>query len=120
MFVEKFRPAGTPNPQVGVWHEVNGNEIQNLPAANVPTLSASAIHRVRFRVEQLNATTTRLRAKAWADAATEPAAWMVDNTDTTASLQNVAGQLAIDSWSTMTSGTASDLFIDDIVVTQLP
>lgn len=120
VFVERFRPPGTPTPQVGVWHELNGNEIQNLPAANVPGLAAGVAMRVRFRVEQMNATTTRLRAKSWLASGAEPAAWMVDNTDSTASLQNVAGQIAVDAWSTMTTGTSSDLFIDDIVVVQLP
>jgi len=75
---------------------------------------------VRFRLEQLNATTTRLRAKAWPASSAEPAAWMVDNTDSTPALQNLSGQIAIDAWNTMTNGTAPALFVDEIVVTALP
>ncbi len=116
IFIEAFRSP----PGIGAWRELNGQEQEIQPHANV-AVSAGTLYRVRFRVTQQNATTTRLQGRFWPVATAEPSTWQVDLTDTTASLQNLAGGFAIDSWSQLQTGggVAAPLFIDDVVITGL-
>jgi len=116
IFIEAFRSP----PGIGAWREVNGQEQEIQPHANV-ALAAGTTYRARLRCTQQNATTTRLQGRFWAVTVAEPAAWQVDVTDTTASLQNVAGGFAIDSWSSLTTGggTAAPLLVDDVIITGL-
>ena len=78
---------------------------------------------VRFVVEQENPTTTRLRARLWADGAAEPSTWQIEASDTTASLQNISGGVACDGWSSYTSASgtgAADVFFDELTVRAAP
>ncbi len=117
-FAESFR-----NPEgLGLWREVNGNEQNLSPVAAVP-LSPGTVYRVRFQVEQVSVSQTALRGKIWPAAASEPGAWTLTRMDSTASLQNIDGGVALDAWSTANpgnAGTPSELFVDDVVVRSLP
>lgn len=100
VFVEGFSGS-----QIGVWREVDGEEHQ-IQAFDLPApLSSNTIYAVRFRVAQAGSTTTRLQARLWAAAQAEPSTWQVDATDLTPSLQGVSGGIAVDSYSSVASGT---------------
>ncbi|MEM6994063.1 MAG: hypothetical protein AAF721_26355 [Myxococcota bacterium] len=112
-FAEAFRdPIG-----LGVWREVNGAE-ENLAPVVPMTIEANVVYSVRLRVAQVDASTTSLQARMWPAGGEEPGEWQVERTDGTPSLQGVQGGLAIDAWSVLQEGTASDMFFDDIVVTE--
>jgi hypothetical protein len=115
VFVEGFRET----PGIGVWREVDGHE-QDLQILFDPALNFQdgVPYRVRFRVTQLDASTSLLQAKVWPLAGTEPADWQVEAMDATPSLQNVSGGIALDSWSSRQSPdpiTAHTL-VDDVEV----
>jgi len=111
-FAEAFRdPSG-----IGAWRQVDGHE-QLIEALAPFDVQPGVVHRVRMRVTQLDATTTRIQAKIWRDGTTEPAAWTVERDDQTEVLQGVAGGIAVDAWSTLTEGQPFELYVDDIVVT---
>jgi hypothetical protein len=120
VFVENFRaPAG-----IGVWREIGGVEQEIAPHADRP-VNPGVVYRVRFRATQETALTTRLQARFWPAAEAEPTDWDVDLTDDAAPLQNQGGGLAVDSWSSITpstpgSPTPSALWIDEILVVELP
>jgi hypothetical protein len=113
VFVEAFR-----NPEgIGVWRELGGSEELFGSVAPVP-LEPNVLYRVRFRLTQASASETRLQGKVWPNSGSEPAAFQVDHVDsTTPVLQGLGGDLAVDSWSNLQTGTAAALFVDDIVVT---
>ena len=65
---------------LGLWREIDGAETQFAFGTN-PIAGGLLDHvryRVRYRVEQATAATTRLRAKVWPEASGEPAGWTVD------------------------------------------
>lgn len=117
VFVEGFRGDG-----IGVWKEQDGNEI-SLQILFDPGLGFQngVRYRVRYVVFQTGPGTTLLRAKVWEEGDPEPLAWQVDFTDDTAVLQGMRGGLAVDSWSTITSGGPVPLhtFVDDLRVLRL-
>lgn len=111
VFAEAFRdPVG-----IGAWHELGGSEVMIEPIEPVP-LSPNTVYHVRYRVTQQSPSTTSLQARVWPDGHAEPTTWQLERTDASAALQGRAGGVAIDAWSALTSGTASDLFVDDVVV----
>lgn len=118
VFVEGFR--GTPG--IGVWREVDGHEsdIQIL-FDNALGFLDNTLYRVRFRVNQVDASTTLLQAKTWPVGQAEPNAWHVSVTDGTPELQGISGGIALDSWSSIQSPNAitTHTLVDDIVVTHL-
>ncbi len=112
VFVEGFR--GT---RLGVWREVDGQEIEIVTVAT--SLQSDVVYGIRFRVTQASATTTHLQARIWAAAQSEPTTWLVDANDMTPVLQNISGGMAVDSYSTQTSGMiTAATYISDIVATQ--
>lgn len=111
LFVEGFRGA-----RMAMWHELDGVEQEIANSATTLTLSSGTLYSARFRVTQ-EASLTRLQARLWPAAQSEPAAWQIDITDGTAVLQNLSGGFAVDSWSTATSGSLSvGTQVDDIVI----
>lgn len=111
-FAESFRmPAG-----IGAWREIDGEE-QMIEAIAPFALEVGVVYRVRLRVTQTNASTTRIQTRVWRDGEAEPAAWQVERSDGTAALQGLGGGIAVDAWSSLTSGEPFALFVDDIVVT---
>ncbi|MCX4241876.1 hypothetical protein [Paraliomyxa miuraensis] len=114
-----FSQAFTPPHGISVWREVDGEEMILSQYAPNP-IAAGMVYAVRFRVTQLDATTTRLQTRIWPAGSAEPGSWDVDVTDDTPSLQDQPGGLAIDAWSQHIAGIPSDLFVDDIVVTSAP
>jgi gluconolactonase len=116
VFIEGFRGFHG----IGVWREVNGVE-QSILIDNGLALSDGVSYRVRFRVHQTDASTTRLQAKIWAVADPEPLLWNVDTTDSTPSLQGVAGAIAADSWSELLwpGPITAHTFIDDIQIAEI-
>ncbi len=110
VFVEGFRGF----EGIGVWREVDGVE-SAIDIDQGLALDDATPYRVRFRVHQVDPTTTRLRAKIWPAGTAEPAAWNVTVTDTTPALQNLAGGVAVDSWSSFTADPiTAHTFVDDI------
>lgn len=116
VFVEGFRGF----EGIGVWREVNGSE-QSILIDTGLSLTDGVPYRVRFRVHQQDASTTRLQARIWPVADPEPFGWNVDTTDSTPSIQNVAGAMAVDSWSEIQTPNpiAAHTFVDDIVVNEI-
>lgn len=114
VFVEGFR-----GPGIGVWREVGGTEtsIQILFDAALDFQDGVA-YRVRFRVEQIDGSTTMLRAKVWPVAQAEPANWHVEVTDSTPELQGIAGGMALDSWSDIQApgSIVAHTLVDDIEI----
>lgn len=111
MFVEDFRqPEG-----IGVWREVNGVEQMLEPSVPV-SVEPNVRYLARVRVTQLDGGTTSLQASFWPASGSEPDGWQVERTDSTASLQGAGGNLAVDTYTSMMSGTAPDMFVDDIIV----
>ena len=100
-------------PGIGVWKEENGVEI-NLAHSGALAPTAGTSYGVRFRVQQWDATTTRLLTRIWPATDPEPFGWFVDQLDTTAVLQGVSGGLAVDSWSVLTGGIVDYTFVDDL------
>lgn len=110
-FVENFRnPSG-----IGVWREAGGTETLMGSVTSMP-IEAGVRYRLKVRVTQQNDTTTLVQGKVWPEGDAEPGDWQAQNTDTTASLQNAGGFLAIDAYNSMQSGEAPVVFVDDIVV----
>lgn len=111
VFVEGFRGS-----RLGVWKEVDGQEIEILPFTGFATsFQSGVLYQVRFRVTQDTPTQTRLQARLWVAAQAEPTAWQLDTTDATPSLQNLSGGMAVDSYSTQTTGTiTAATLIDNI------
>jgi hypothetical protein len=108
-------------PGLGVWREQNGNEIQIAHSVGVAGPAQNVLYRARLQVLQSNATTTTLQAKFWPDAQAEPAAWQVSANDSTPSLQNLSGGIAVDSWSVLQSPSVitAHTFVDDIEIETL-
>jgi hypothetical protein len=114
-FVEAFRePEG-----IGVWREVSGEEQLVDDTVTPFALEPGTVYRARFRLSQASADQTRLEAKVWAASDSEPATFSVDRFDTTPALQGGSGGIALDSWSSLVSGDATALYVDDIVVSPL-
>ena len=112
-FAEAFRdPVG-----FGLWREVSGSE-ENLEPVLPTSLEAGVVYAMRLRVTQTDAGTTVLQGRIWPADAAEPTEWQIERSEATESLQGVSGGLALDAWSVLQSGTASDMFFDDVVVTQ--
>lgn len=113
-FAESFRdPAG-----IGAWREVDGQE-QRIENTERFEIQANVEYRMRFRLTQVDDTTSLLQGKIWPLADAEPDAWTVERTDNTASLQGVGGALAVDAWAlnAVQGDDAADLLFDDIVST---
>lgn len=114
-FAEAFRePAG-----IGAWREIEGREEQ-LDATVPFAVEPGVVHRVRLRVTQDGSAQTLVRIKLWRDGEPEPPTWLVERTDATPALQGLQGGLAVDAWSSLTSGQPLELYVDDIVVTAAP
>jgi hypothetical protein len=114
-FAEAFRePAG-----IGAWREIEGREEQ-LEATVPFAVEPGVVHRVRLRVTQDGDASTLVRIKLWRDGEAEPEAWLVERTDSTPTLQGLHGGIAVDAWSSLTSGQPLELYVDDIVVTAAP
>jgi gluconolactonase len=116
VFVEGFRGFHG----IGVWREVDGIEQAILIDTGL-ALSNGVAYRVRFRVHQINAATTRLLARIWPAADPEPATWNVNTTDSSVELQGLSGGIAADSWSEIVSPgpITAHTFIDDVEVLRL-
>jgi len=94
-------------PGIGLWKETDGSESQIAHApAPVPELTENADYRVRLQLLQTTPTQSLLRAKLWPAADAEPD-WQVSSVDATAVLQAVDGGIAVDSWSSLTTGPIS-------------
>lgn len=114
VFVEAFR-----GPAIGVWRERAGHE-EELARTPVAALTADVAYRVRFRCVREGGA-TRLSARLWPDGAAEPTTWTVTATDATPALQGLDGDLAVDSWSTLTTGgPPAPIFVDAIEVRAAP
>lgn len=109
-------------PGIGVWKEIDGVEIQiGHQPSPYPPINAGIDYRVRFQVLQSSPTETLVRAKMWPDGDAEPDAWQATATDTSAELQNVSGNIAIDSWSNIGSSgpIAAHTFVDNVELISL-
>jgi hypothetical protein len=109
------------SPGIGLWKELDGSESQLAhAAAPVPALTTGTDYRVRLQVLQSTPAQTLLRAKLWLASDAEPAVWQTSITDATAALQNVAGGIAVDSWSSRTSAPISAYtFVDNVELISL-
>jgi len=102
VFVEGFRGA-----RFAMWTEIDGTETEIPGSAATLTLTSNTLYSVRFRVTQASAGSTRLLGKVWDASQAEPSSFQIDIMDSTAQLQNLSGGVAVDSWSTATSGPIS-------------
>ena len=110
-FVEGFRGDG-----VGVWKEIDGVEIDlsiNF-GLSLDILSGVPYH-IRFRMYQVDASSTRLLARVWPVGDPEPATWDRDYIDNDPLLQNVSDGFVLDAYSSLTMGPPDAYqFIDDV------
>jgi glucose/arabinose dehydrogenase len=83
-----------------------------LATAPVPGLSASPGARITVRVQALGSGPTTLRAKAWAAAQPEPAAWQSTATDATPTLQ-AAGVVGLQGYVSSSATAGSVIRFDD-------
>lgn len=105
---------------IGVWREIDGVEQQIGHQSPYPVISADIAYRVRLQVMQTSPTQTLVRAKLWPDGDPEPDAWQASASDATASLQNVSGGIAIDSWSSyIAPPITASTFVDNIELISL-
>lgn len=103
-------------PGISVWREDDG--VEEIIGAFTPgPLDANVVYRGRLQVTQQDPGTTRLRARYWPAAGSEPAQWQVERTDSTPSLQVAGGGIAVDGYLTPQSAGPMEFFVDDIVVT---
>jgi len=109
-----FDPAN-----IGIWEEINGIETR-ITGKDGPLVPGGLLNNtnycVRYRVEQLDATQTQLRARIWLQTGTEPSAWDVELISTTAQLQNQAGGFAVDIYNYSGSGS---IYFENIEITDL-
>lgn len=116
VFVEGFRGS-----RLGVWKEVDGQEIEIMPFTSFGTpLQSNLLYQVRLRVTQAASNLTRLQARLWLAAQAEPTTWQLDTTDATPSLQNVSGGMAVDSYSSQTTGTITAATLVDNIIAGPP
>ena len=96
---------------------VGGAETVLQSVATVPGLNWSAGQYVKVRLEAEGTSPTALRARIWADAASEPTTWTLQATDSTSALQTGGG---IGFWDYL-SGSATNapitLLVDDLLAT---
>ncbi len=85
-----------PDRSVHLWlsKQASGAETGLTPEALVPGLTYTAGTTLNVRLQVVGTGTTTVRAKVWAAGTTEPTAWAVTATDSTASLQ-VSGGLGV-------------------------
>lgn len=103
VFIEGFRGS-----RIGVWKEEDGQEIELTSFTGFATpLQSNVLYGVRLRVKQATPTMTQLQARIWNAAQSEPSTWQIDTMDSTPILQNISGGMAVDSYSSQSSGTIS-------------
>lgn len=109
-------------PGIGLWKEIDGAEMQIAHSpAPTPALTDGADYRVRYQVLQIDPAQTLSRAKLWPAGSDEPAAWQTSVLDSSVPLQNIAGGIAVDSWSSLQTGAAitAHTFVDNIEIIAL-
>jgi hypothetical protein len=90
----------------------------NLVKVNLAGITATAGLPVRLRLEVEGSAPTTLRAKAWRADATEPAAWSVTTTDSTAGLQT-PGSAGVDVYTSSSASAATVITFDRFTVSPL-
>ena len=80
----------------------------------VPGLDSRAVKPVRLRAEVTGTSPTRLRMRAWDVAQTEPAAWLLDLSDSTPVLQQ-AGGIGVHAYLAATAAGPVRVRVDDLV-----
>jgi hypothetical protein len=116
VFAEAFRePTG-----VGLWRELGGTEQDLTPVTEFEILP-NVEYKMRLRVKQLNLLETQLQGKLWEADKPEPLDWSIETIDTEDSFQKAQGSVALDVWSNLVEGEATqtyDVYFDNLVVTQ--
>ena len=92
---------------------VNGTQTVLGSYRMATNYTAGSVLKVRF--ETAGSGTTTLRAMVWASGTTEPAAWQVSATDTSAALQK-PGTVRLDLYHSGTATGAQTLRVDDLWV----
>jgi len=87
--------------------------------ATVPGLSWGPGQYVRVRFEVEGTAPTTLRAKVWADAATEPTSWILQATDATAGLQTGGGVGVWEYLSSSATNAPMTLLVDDLLAARV-
>ena len=95
------------------------SDAQIVPSVTLPGLTYTAGTRLAIRVQATGSAPTTLRAKVWPATATEPAAWTVTTTDSTAGYQ-VAGSVGVSTYVSGSATAALAVRYDDLVATGLP
>jgi PKD repeat protein len=90
----------------------------SLASANVAGLTLTSGQYLRLKLEMEGSSPTSLRAKLWPRDATEPTAWTVAATDSTAALQS-AGSLGLDVYPSSSAATPATATFDRYTVTRL-
>jgi gluconolactonase len=113
VFVEGFRGDG-----VGVWKEIDGNEIDLSINFGLPLdIMSNVPYRIRFRAYQVDAGSTRLLARVWPEGSPEPTTWDRDFTDAEPLLQGVSGGFTLDAYSSLQAGPPDAFqFVDDLEI----
>jgi hypothetical protein len=114
----KLRVYSTGAVSLGVSRMVGTTET-SLKAVTVPGLTYTGGDQLRVRVQVTGTSPTTVRAKVWRVGTTEPVAWLVSSTDSTAALQ-VPGGIGLVSYlsSTATKAPVYARF-DDLAATSV-
>ena len=86
-------------------YRVVNNTLTSLGVVTVPGLVYNPADTLRLQLRAVGSGTTTLEAKVWRVGTTEPAAWQITRTDTTASLQ-APGGVGLDSYLSGAGGLA--------------
>jgi hypothetical protein len=105
-----YRAGLRPGSDVMELRRVDSGAVTVLDSA--PFTFAATDDRVRLRVQTLG---TRLRAKVWRSGTEEPAEWMVEAIDSTYATGSL--QIGASDWDS--TGTARELFWDNLTVSRL-
>lgn len=97
---------------------VSGGSETTLQTTAIGGLTVAAGTQLQLRLQVTGTSPTTIRAKVWRDGTTEPTAWLLTATDTTASLQ-AAGSTGLMAylWGTATNAPVAARF-DDFAVTR--
>ena len=102
--------------RLGISRLVGGTEVDIAPEVTVAGLSAVAGHTYALRARIAGASPTTLQLRVWDAATTDPAAWQMSVTDSSATLQG-AGLVGFRMWLSATITSPITVHLDNYSVT---
>jgi hypothetical protein len=117
-FGAKIRIQSTGRVSLQLTKIVSNAETALTTETTVPGITYTPGMKLWVRVQAVGASPTTLRARVWADGATEPGTWLLTVADSTAGLQ-VAGGVGLGPYNSASSTAAAVIRYDDLTATRL-